>query len=107
METILDSRVTVKIFIGFNVNPEIRANLMHSLGWKEAGILRATDQNQLIETSFHNKSYIGLYGDEKQLTLSYIHEIQELLRAQLREYCPKLVGIEKLAIYVFPQIFVS
>ncbi|MFA6916574.1 MAG: hypothetical protein WC222_09270 [Parachlamydiales bacterium] len=107
METTLDSRVTVKIFIGFLVNPELKANLAHSLGWKEAAILRATDQNQLLETSYHNKSYIGFYGDDKLLTLAYIHDIQNLLRTQLHEYCPKLIGVEKMPIFVFPQIFVS
>lgn len=107
METTIDSRVTVKIFIGFLVNPELKANLIHSLGWKEAAILRATDQNQLLETNFHNKSYIGIYGDDRSMTLAYLHEIQSLLRAQLHEYCPKLPGIEKLPIFVFPQIFVS
>jgi len=107
VDTALDSRVTVRLFIGCAVNPELRINLTHSLPWKQASIMRATDQDLLLETHFQNKSYIGLYVDDQQFTLQQIRKDQQKIREQLLIYCPKLTGIDKLPIYVFPQIFVS
>lgn len=107
MDTILDSRVTVRLFVGCSVSPEMRVNLQHSMGWKQAAILRSTEKDVLIETHYQNKSYIGLYADDRFLTLHEVRRLQHIVREQINEYCPKLVGIDKLPIYVFPQIFVA
>lgn len=107
MNTILDSRVTVRLFIGCAVSPELKVHLQHSMAWKQASILRSTEQDVLLETHFQNKSYLGLYADERFLTLHQVRQKQQKIRTQLYEYCPKLVGIDKIPIYVFPQIFVA
>lgn len=105
--TVLDNRVSVRIFVGVNVNPELRSHLNHSLPWKQALILRSTDSDVLIETHYENKTYVGVYLDGNQVTLFNLKALQQKIRHHLREYCPKLIGIDRIPIYVFPQIFVS
>lgn len=105
--TTLDSRVTVRIFIGCLVTPELKMHLAHSLLWKEASFMKSYSQEALVETHFQNKSYVGIYASDSQITLIHVMNFQQKIRALLFDYCPKLAGIEKLSLFVFPQIFVS
>ncbi len=107
MNTILDSRVTVRLFVGCAVTPEVRVHLQNSMAWKQASILRSTEEDVLLETHFQNKTYIGLYADERFLTLHQVRQKQQKIRNQLYDYCSKLAGIDRIPIYVFPQIFVA
>lgn len=107
MESTVDSRVTVKLFIGISITPDLKLQLSQSSAWKEAKIVNSTDPFYLIETNFHNKTYIGLFSSEQQLSLTQLKGIQQHIREQLHHYCPKFPGIDKLPLFIFPQLFVA
>lgn len=103
----LEPRVTVKLFIGAKVTPELRVHLAQSHLWKEATIVSAAEKGILVQTHFHNNTYIGLYVEEEYLTLPAIHDLQLAIRQQLSNYCPKVHAVNQLPLYIFPQMFVN
>lgn len=107
MDTTIESKVSVKLFIGCCVTPELKNHLSQSNEWKQASIMRATDQDVLTETHFQNKLYIGLYADDLFLTMHEIHAVHKKIIEQIHLYCPKLARSDKLPVFIFPQIFVT
>jgi hypothetical protein len=107
MDTTVGSHVIVKLFIGCAVTPEVKMHLTQSNSWKQANIMRGREEGILSQTHFHQHSYIGLYADEQHLTLAEVRSLQHLIQQQLSAYCPKMSGINKLPLYIFPQFFVS
>jgi hypothetical protein len=94
------SSLTIKIFIGYLENGEIKMYLNQSSNWKEAKILQVND---LIETLFQSREYIGKFI-ESSLTYEELRQKEKEIRNHLQVYCPKL-NLDKHNLCIFPQIF--
>jgi hypothetical protein len=107
MDITLGSHVMVKLFLGSPLTSELKMHLNHSDTWKQAVIMRGHEKNLLQQTQYHKKTYMGLYADEEELTLQQIRMMQQLIYDKLHLYCPKIQGLEKMPLYLFPQLFVA
>ena len=104
METKIENRVTLKIFIGCPISSEIRLKLNHSLQWKQAKIL--ADKNSLVETHFQDKDYLGLFLEYQKVPLSELKLTESFLKKTILSYIPDLEN-EKIKVVLFSQIFIQ
>jgi len=98
----LDNRMTVKMFTGCMLNPEIRMHLSQSQQWKQANI---GSEQKLIEIHHQTKDYLGQYAAETELTLAHLKVIQNEIKDLLQMYCPRL-DTSKVRFFIFPQVFI-
>lgn len=92
----------VRIFIGYQVNKEIKIHLDQSPHWREEKMLGIAN---LIETDWKNHHYIGQFTSSL-LSFLEIQEKEKQMKNNLQIYCPKL-NVEKHFIYLFPQLFIE
>jgi hypothetical protein len=104
METQTENKIKFKLFVGCLITSDMRLHLNQSPLWKRAKIIH--DQNDLVETHFHDKDYIGLFLPENKINLSELKEIEKQILAIFKEYLPQFSS-EKIKILVFSQIFIS
>lgn len=101
-----EKQLLLKLFIGIQINAEIRMHLSHSIAWKEAQILKDFDSNHLIEVPFHEESYIGKFLPRSTAKISELKISEEEIRQRLQHYCPNLKQ-EKFKIHLFSQQFIT
>lgn len=106
MSTAIESRMVSKIFIGYNLNPELKILLSKSPQWKQAKIVQNDPLSGLTETHFHEKEYIGRFLLHETMTIFELKTIANEIQGILKEHCPKY-PVENLQTYVFSQIFIS
>jgi len=106
MNSSLDSRVKVKLFAGFFINPDLRREMFTNDKWHMAQIAWKSQENGLEVISFQNKEYVGKYLDSLFLPLTELRDIEEKIRKQLLFHCPAIKQYS-IQFYIFPQIFVS
>jgi hypothetical protein len=99
----LSKGVTVKLFAGFIVTPELRMHLNESSAWKDAQLVHS---DALMQTHHQGKDYIGLFLSDNQITLLSLKNIESKLRVSLEKYCP-VYDLEKANIQIFPQSFIA
>jgi hypothetical protein len=100
----MESKVTLKLFIGCQLSGEAKFNLRESLAWKQSKI--GTTAPTLIETHHQNREYIGNFLEEAPLTLSQLRSQEKFILETLASFCPKL-NLSHCKMMVFPQILVS
>ncbi len=100
-----NNRVTLKIFVGFLLSPDIELRLNQNLQWKQWRIDSSENQRPLSETYFQEKKYIGYFLDNPAAPFIEIkaaeREITEWFSGFLQD-----PGSEALKFYVFSQIFI-
>ncbi|MDP1879407.1 MAG: hypothetical protein Q8K60_00540 [Parachlamydiaceae bacterium] len=94
--------IEVKIFLGFLVTSEIKANLKYSSSWKQA-ILDTTCELKDIEKN--QRHYIGKFIPQ-ELTLKELKNEEEIIKKNLQLYCPK-INLDQHRCYFFSQLFIS
>ena len=99
-----ENGIEFKLFVGCPINAELRLHLDRSSLWKEAKILQSSED--LIETHFNQKEYIGFFLKQDKPTLSELQEIEMKILQTLKSYCPQFAS-EKIRILVFSQLFIS
>lgn len=103
----LESKVTVKLFVGCHLNSEIRMCLNQSKLWKQTAILPSkTNGQELLEVHFHGKDYFGRHLAFEKVTLVELRETENLIKNRLKTYCPEY-DAESVKICIFPQVFVA
>lgn len=105
MNIILENKVRFKLFLGCVITAELRMHLQQSLLWKQAKI-GLHDQEDLIETHFNHKDYIGFYHPQDKVSFPNLKEIENHILEKLKSYCPHFPS-EKIRILVFSQVFIS
>ena len=100
----LANSVTVKVFLGIALTPDVRMQLNQSHAWK-------TDQTtvkegRLLEIRYEEKDYLGTWITEEHPSVVQLRSKEASVLEQLRSYCPEL-PVEKLKVTIFPQIFLS
>jgi hypothetical protein len=106
LNTAVENRVLVKIFVGFEISARIRIHLNESDEWKKAAVLGGRHPNHIVEIHFNEIDYIGRHLDTKMPTLKYIQAEAVRIRERLKELCPE-INVDTLKINIFPQVFVS
>lgn len=102
----MESKLTVKIFVGCLLTAEARLFLQNSLKWKHALIEGERSSHHLLSVHYENKDYVGKATDKDNATLEELDAIEKNIRQQMSFYCPEL-DTNTLKIMIFPQILVS
>lgn len=106
MESAVEDRVKVKLFIGYLITSEIRMHLNQSNNWKQDNIAPERPTEALSEVHYQNKDYIGRFLTQDYLAMPQFKLVDQEMRRVLQSYCPNL-NLDSLLTYTFPQIFVS
>lgn len=106
MNSATESHMISKIFIGFHLHPELKAQLNQSSQWKQAKIMQQNLLLGLLETHYQEKDYVGRFLIQETLTLDELRTIAKGIQELLKDHCPKY-PIENLKICLFSQIFIS
>ncbi|CDR35205.1 hypothetical protein [Criblamydia sequanensis] len=93
-----------RIFIGFPIHSNLKAELEKSHLWKEALITK--NPGELIEIFFNEKRYVGVYAKGSYLTLKQIDEETEKIINRIQELCPK-VHLDQETVAILSQVFLS
>jgi len=103
MDTEIDKRISVKVFIGCRFHAELKMLLTQSKEWKQAVILQ---EGALCEVHYQQKDFIGMFLPDAKITLHDLREYEEIIFKKLQAYCPTL-ETESLKLSIFPQIFIN
>ena len=96
------SNITIKLFIGYTLTPDIYIQLNKSKEWKQAQI--DPDASLISTIRYQEKQYIGGLTEEQSLPFSTVKEIGEQVQHALEKFCPELL-IGKLKLYTFSQTY--
>lgn len=91
--------------MGCLLSAELRTQLNKSIEWNQAKI-KAVFENDLSETHFHQKDYIGFFLTQEKITLPELKLKETKILNALKHYCPHFTS-EKMRVLVFSQIFIS
>lgn len=95
-----------KIFIGYPVQTDLKNQLNQSADWNKSKIFRKENSDELLEVRYQDKNYIGRFLIQEMLTLTDLEVIARDIENRLKNHCPGY-PLEKLAIRVFSQVFIS
>jgi hypothetical protein len=98
--------IVFKLFMGWELTPELHQNLNQNSGWKQASFIKNETSDDLIECRHQDKNYVGRYLAYSTLTLAEIKKLAKAMHQQLSSYCPNL-NVDPSAVNVFPQVFVA
>lgn len=104
MDTLIENRIDVKLFLGCLFTSEIRMYLFQNIAWKQAKI--TPEANPLVEIRYEGKDYLGKYLPTRSLTLKQVQKADEEILDAIRTFCPQL-NHEALKLFIFPQIFIK
>lgn len=100
------NKISTRIFAGCSITSEIRMHLNYSIEWKHEALSSSTVSSRFQEVRLHGKDYFGCYIEHKTYKTKELEEIQDIIRDQLKAFCPKL-DTETIDIYIIPQVFVA
>lgn len=106
METKIESKVIVKLFIGTLLTREIKTLLQGSPSWKQVSIGQQDPVSSLILTHYQNHEYLGRFLERDPIALNEVRNDENLIRSTLSKHCPSL-NPSAISIVIFPQILVS
>ncbi len=100
-----DQGVTVRLFIGYHINSEMKIILSKSFLWKQVVILPSNLEENLIEVSHEGKIYLGSYLKEGS-SLDDIRQVEKHIIQKMKSYCVDF-PLDHLLISIFPQVFIA
>jgi hypothetical protein len=100
------NQINARIFVGLELNFEIKKKLNESHLWKDAKIVGGTNPKSLKEVQYQGKKYIGRLLPFNEVTLKDLDKEAKEVLEKLSEFCP-LLKLEKNSTLVFPQVFVA
>lgn len=101
---IIEKGLCYRLFVGCVITAELRLQLDQSPVWKQARVAKSSQD--LVETHFHEKDYIGLLIDKDNANLNELPPIESKILQALNNYCPDFAS-EKIKVLVFSQVFIS
>lgn len=106
METPVESKIAVKLFVGCLLNAESKMHLQNSISWKQMQIDKENHTENFKQIHYQNHEYFGLFAEQERITLQDLKSIEALIRKAFEDFCPKL-NKNTLKVVVFPQILLS
>ena len=106
IQATIENKISSKLFVGCQINSEVRMHLNQSIQWKHAGIISTNSGVRLQQVHFHGKDYFGFYVADQKISTLDLKELQQRVRQELKGYCSDL-ETEILPVFVFPQIFIA
>lgn len=107
MKTVVENKVKVKLFCGYQITSELRMYLNQSAKWKESQIhVHRTEEGYLEEVHFQGKEYVGFYLNEDRTDLQHLRELHNNIKKRFEDFCPDL-NIGHISFCIFPQVFVA
>ena len=101
-----DTRVTVKLFIGYEFTSEIKMYLSNSPKWKQDALISNKTHEHLQQVKYQEKEYIGSYLADQSLPMNDLCKSSLSIKEKLVEYCPE-INTKTLKTSIFPQVFVA
>lgn len=100
----INSKVSLRLFLGCHLTAELRLHLEKSQAWKETRI-GPTGSHHLVINHFHQKEYIGFFVGEG-VNLSKLKETETLILQAIQSYCPE-IDLKHCQVLAFSQLFIS
>jgi len=100
-----ENKMSVKLFIGFEVTSEMRSQLHRSKAWQQASVLNPAERD-LIEINHHGHSYVGRFLPQDRIILSDVRANDAIAKKALKHYCPDC-DLDEMTLRILPQVFVS
>lgn len=97
---------TTKLFIGCQINSELRMHLNYSERWKQEQVIQAAQGPALEKVRYKDKDYVGLNFDNMLMGYDQIQTVVTQLRQTIGEFCPEL-NPDTLRFTAFSQLFLS
>lgn len=104
MSTTTRGGIAIKLFIGCQINSEIRMHLNASEKWKQHQIHAQGKKFQ--ELTFREKDYFGYLLEQDRLAIQEIRSLESRIRKELSDFCPEL-NVEEIHLHIIPQLFLS
>lgn len=101
--TQIEERITIKLFIGCLLTPEIKLFLEQSKLWQQQ---RIGKNAPLTTIHFKNKEYIGTFISQKQPSLAELQKQETTIKTLLAEYCPEF-NTDTINTKIFSQVFLT
>lgn len=98
--------ISSKIFLGFQITPELRLHLNGSDSWKRQKTLSSQANDSLKEVHHNDKEFIGRFLAKENPALEDLQQEMKSVHSELVLHCEELCT-SSLTSAVFPQIFLS
>lgn len=97
--------ISAKLFIGCHLSPDLRIQLNQSLAWKHSR-LHTEPGVEPVEIRHEGRDYLGFFLPRERAELLEVRANASPIRDAICRYCQKY-PVDRLRLYVFPQLFVS
>ena len=102
----VDRGITVRMFYGCPVIPELRTQLERSQSWKLAQIERQKGKNIPVIIRHQEKDYFGTYLSGTEATIAGIEAEEKRIHHKINEFCPEF-DIESLNFTIFSIVLIK
>ena len=97
--------ISAKLFIGCYLSPDLRIQLNQSLEWKQSRLLTEPG-TEPVEIRHEGRDYLGFFLPRERAELLEVRANATPIHNAIRRYCHRY-PVDRLRLYVFPQLFVS
>lgn len=101
-----ESGITVKLFMGISLPPDLKMQLEKNIQWKKYCIEEGNDTNRIRIIPHSQKDYLGCYFDGDRIHWSALALKSVQIRAALELFFPR-VRVDKLTIVIFNQTLMA
>lgn len=89
----------IRLFLGCLKKGMVETHFLQSAKWKEDILL---GQNNLIETLFQGKPYVGKAVEGVEITQQQLNNLSNEVKNALQTYCPELQA-DNVELFLFPE----
>lgn len=104
MKQEIDNRITIKMFYGCPLLPDLRLQLEKSQQWKLAKI--GSERAPLEVIRHQEKDYCGSFLHSDEMTISNLEAEAKRIHNKIKEFCSNY-DTETLNFTIFPIVFIQ
>ncbi len=97
--------LTFRVFIGVEVDSEIRMHLKQSQEWSDR-YMQDSSEIRLNRESINGQDYLGFFLKESAPLVDDLIHAEECFENSFAKYFPE-IKLESKGIHLFPQVFLS
>lgn len=100
------SGISVKLFVGCMITPDLRLQLNQNTDWQRMIAFPDSNTDKVQELHYQDKDYFGKFLKEAQPTLAEIRSAEKVIRSAIENYCPS-TDASSIKLQLFSQIFLA
>ena len=100
------ANISTRIFLGCQLNSEVRIHLNNSASWKREKALPGESQQRLEEIRYRDQDFIGFFLRKEEPSLEDLKEAMKAVQTLLQGHCGDL-KVDSLKTAIFPQVFLA